>query len=50
MTIHEFSKLIAKKEGIKKQVNIAQIKEILNVINHETKGGLYTAIKMKKSE
>ncbi len=33
MTIHEFSIRIAKAEGLKKQVNIAQIKEILSVIN-----------------
>jgi len=32
MTINDFAKLIAKKEKGKKEVNIAQIKEILAVI------------------
>lgn len=33
MTINEFAKIVAKGEGKLKQVNIAQIKEVLRVVN-----------------
>ena len=45
MTINDFAKLITKKEGKLKQVNIAQIKEILKVINELTGGRLYSIIR-----
>lgn len=44
MNINNFARLITKGEGKKKQVNIAQIKEILHVINVLTKGILYKVI------
>jgi hypothetical protein len=45
MTIHEFSLRVAKNEALKKQVNIAQIKEILKVINALMGGELYKSIR-----
>jgi hypothetical protein len=45
MKIHEFSVLVSKKEGKKKQVNIAQIKEVLKVVNTELSGKLYAEIR-----
>lgn len=45
MTIHEFSKLVARDETGKKQVSIAQIKEILKVTNRLLGGELYKIIK-----
>ena len=45
MTIHEFSKKVAKNEALKKQVNIAQIKEILKVVNRLLAGILYSEIR-----
>lgn len=45
MTIHEFSIKVAKLEGKKKQVSIAQIKEVLKVANKLTDGKLYTIIR-----
>ena len=41
MTIHELSKMVAKAEALKKQVNIGQIKEILKVLNKIFDGELY---------
>ena len=41
MTIHELSKKIAKNEALKRQVDIAQIKEILKVLNNLLDGELY---------
>lgn len=38
MTINEFAQIIAKREGKKQQVNIAQIMEIVKCINDELKG------------
>lgn len=46
MTINKFAMLVAKKEGKKKQVNIAQIKELLSTINKLTDGILYDLIKI----
>ncbi len=45
MNINEFAVLVAKKEGGKKQVNIAQIKEILRIVNKEVRGELYKMIR-----
>lgn len=44
MSIHEFSKKIAEAEGLKEQVNIAQIKEILSVINKLIPFGLFYGV------
>lgn len=46
MKITDFAKRVALKERGKKEVNIAQIAEILKVINTLTKGVLYAAIKL----
>ena len=45
MTITQFDLLIAKAEGLKKQVNIAQIKEVRKCINKLTNGALNKAIR-----
>ncbi len=45
MNINEFAKIVAEKEGKKRQVSIAQIKEILRIINSFTVGELYKAIR-----
>ena len=45
MTIHEFTKQMAKKEAKIKQVNIAQLKEVLKVTNELVEGELYKLIK-----
>ena len=48
LTIHQFAVLVSKKEKGKKEVNIAQIKEILKVINNLLGGELYKMIKQGK--
>lgn len=45
MKISKFSELVAKSEGKKKQINIAQIKEILKVVNDLLDGELYKLIR-----
>jgi len=45
MNINEFAKEVAKEEGGRKQVSIAQIKEIIGIVNGMTKGVLYALIK-----
>lgn len=45
MTINDFAKEVAKKEGKKKQENIAQIKEQLKVTNELLCGSLYKLIR-----
>ena len=45
MTISNFARLVSKDEAKKAQVNIAQISEILKVINKLTNGNLYAEIK-----
>lgn len=49
MTIVEFNRRIAKNEGLKKQVNIAQIAEIVRIINQLTAGILYKIIQLMPS-
>jgi hypothetical protein len=46
MKITTFSEKVAKAEGLKQQVNIAQIKEILNIVNRKTFGILYLVIRL----
>ena len=48
MSVHKFACKVAKLEGKKKQVNVAQIKEILKVVNELLNGELYTLIKNDK--
>ena len=45
MKITDFSEWVAEKEGLKKQVNISQIKEILRVVNKLLKGEMYKKIR-----
>ncbi len=45
MKITEFAVRVSEKEGKKKQVNIAQIKEILKIINDLVGGTLYEIIR-----
>jgi len=45
MNINAFAVLVSKHEGLKKQVSIAQIKEILKIINRLTNGLLYAYIR-----
>ena len=46
MNINEFALEVANRERGKKQVNIAQIKEILKIIDNLTKGVLYSIIRL----
>lgn len=48
MNLNDFAKLVTQKEGKKKQVNIAQIKEILKIVNGLVNGILYKAVNLKK--
>jgi len=45
MKITDFAKKVTEFEGLKKQVNIAQIKEILKVMNQISNGELYKSIR-----
>lgn len=47
MTIIKFAQLVSKKEGKKIQVNIAQILEILRIIDNLLGGVLYSLIRGK---
>lgn len=46
MKVTEFAKLITQHEGLKQQTNIAQIMEILKIVNKLTFGILYKIIKL----
>ena len=46
MTINGFAVHVANAEGLKKQVNIAQIKEVLAVVNKLTGGVLYLVVRL----
>lgn len=48
MKITTFAKKIAQAEGLKKQVDIAQISEILRVVNVFTGGVLYAVIRLMR--
>jgi len=45
MSINDFALLVCKDEGMKKEVNIAQVKEVLKVINKILNGALYRTIR-----
>ena len=45
MKITDFSEWVAEKEGLKKQISIAQVKEVLKVVNKLLKGELYKMIR-----
>jgi len=46
MTVNKFAQKVCTGEGKLKQVNIAQISEVLKVINKLTGGVLYLVIKL----
>lgn len=48
MTINEFAKKVTLKEGGKKSISIAQVKEVLKIVNDLTGGALYAIIKLMK--
>jgi len=48
MNINDFAKEVSREEGGKKEVNIAQIKEILKVVNMLLWGALYKEIRRRK--
>ena len=48
MSINDFAKIVASKEGKKKQISIAQIKEVLKVVDDELRGELYKRIRKIK--
>jgi len=44
VSVHKFAVKVCKLEGKKKQVNIAQVKEVLKVVNQLLDGELYKII------
>ena len=48
MTINEFAKKVTLKEGGKKSISIAQVKEVLKITNDLLGGALYSIIKLMK--
>ena len=46
MNVNEFSKLVTQHEGLKKQVDISQVKEVLAVVNKLTCGMLYFIVRV----
>ena len=47
MKLTDFAKEVCMIDGLKKQVNIAQVKEILKVVNKLLEGGLYKLVRNK---
>lgn len=47
MKITDFAKEVTLTEGKKISLSIAQIKEVLKIVNEKTEGGLYKLIKSK---
>ena len=45
MKVTDFSEEVTKKEGLKKSISIAQIKEVLRIANQMLKGELYKLIR-----
>ena len=45
MNINDVARVVAVNEGLKKEVNIAQIREILRVINTMTNGEFYKLLR-----
>lgn len=46
MNINDFAVKVCETEGMKKQVNVAQVKEILKVINKLTCGIFYLLVRL----
>ena len=49
MKITLFAKEVCKEEGLKKQVNVAQVAEVLRVVNRLLGGQLYKIIRAEGS-
>ena len=47
MKVTDFARKITLEEGLKESVSIAQVKEILKIINQQTDGQLYKLIREK---
>ena len=45
MNLNDYAKEITKREGLKKQISIAQIKEVLKIINKSLNGELYKLVR-----
>ena len=45
MNINDFAVKVTKLEGGKKSISIAQVKEVLKIVNGLLKGGLYKLIR-----
>lgn len=45
MRVDRFSEVVTKKEALKKQITIAQVKEVLRVANELLEGELYKLIR-----
>jgi hypothetical protein len=50
MKVSDFAVLVAQNEGKKKQMSIAQIKEVLKVVNDLLDGELYKIIRASEAE
>ena len=46
MNKNKFAKLVTEDEGKKKSLSIAQVKEVLKIINQRTNGVLYRVIEL----
>lgn len=44
MNVNEFAKMVAERETGKKEIDIAQIKEVLKIVNGLTHGLMYAII------
>ena len=49
MNINNFARKVTMLEGGKKSISIAQVKEVLRIVNQMTGGVLYAVIKLMKS-
>ena len=50
MKITEFNKMVCEREGGEKQINIAQISEVIKIANELTNGVLYGVIELMPTE
>ena len=47
MNLNDFAKKVTLAEGLKKQISIAQVKEVLKIVNKEVAGALYKLVRAK---
>lgn len=50
MDLNEFAKKVTLAEGLKKPISIAQVKEVLRIVNKKTEGVLYSIVRKLKSD